>query len=350
MQGKYPYYGPTKIQDHINQYRLDGEYALIGEDGDHFLKWSAMPMTLLATGKFNVNNHAHVIQGTINETKWFYWYFYNKDITSVLSRQGAGRYKLNKATLQSLKMPIPPRDEQTAIANSLSDVNNLITSIEKLIIKKKNIKQGVMQELLTGRKRLAGFSEKWIEKYVYEFGDITTGSTPSTSKLEYWNGNIPWITPTDIGENKNISNSERQITKQGLSVVRQLRPNTVLITCIASIGKNAILREIGACNQQINAITVNQYNNVDFIYYLFENNKKYLLSKAGITATNIISKKDFSAMIFKTPPTIEEQTAIAQILSDMDAEIEKLNQKLNKYKQIKQGMMQELLTGKRRLI
>lgn len=350
MQGKYPYYGPTKIQDHINEYRLDGEYALIGEDGDHFLKWSTTPMTLLATGKFNVNNHAHIVKGLKNETKWFYWYFNRRDITPFLSRQGAGRYKLNKRTLKTIKMATPPLPEQQAIANALSGINELINSLTKLINKKKNIKRGVMQELLTGNKRLEGFSGERVEKHVYEFGTITTGSTPSTLKPEYWNGNIPWITPTDINEDKNIINSERKITKQGLNAVKELKTNTVLITCIASIGKNAILRKVGACNQQINAITPNNEYNADFIYYLFEINKHYLLSKAGITATNIVSKTEFSTMIFKVPPTIEEQTAIANILSDMDSEIESMQNKLAKYKALKQGMMQELLTGRIRLV
>ena len=109
------------------------------------------------------------------------------------------------------------------------------------------------------------------------------------------------------------------------------------------------MRKDGACNQQINAILPNNEHNTDFIYYLMENNKKYLLENAGITATNIISKKDFSVLSFSTPP-LPEQKAIAKILSDMDTEIESLEQKRDKYKAIKRGMMQELLTGKRRLL
>ena len=75
MSGSYPYYGPTSVQGWINEYRVEGKYALIGEDGDHFLKWRSQPMTLLAEGKFNVNNHAHLVKGTKNLTEWFYWYF-----------------------------------------------------------------------------------------------------------------------------------------------------------------------------------------------------------------------------------------------------------------------------------
>ena len=102
MSGSYPYYGPTCVQGWINEYRIEGEHALIGEDGDHFLKWHDQAMTLLVTGKFNVNNHAHIVRGTKNLTAWFYWFFANRDISSYLTRQGAGRYKLTKTTLLTL--------------------------------------------------------------------------------------------------------------------------------------------------------------------------------------------------------------------------------------------------------
>ena len=89
MAGPYPYYGPTSVQGWINEYRVDGKYALIGEDGDHFLKWQHQPMTLLVEGKFNVNNHAHLVRGTKNCTDWFYWFFSNRDLTPYLTRQKA---------------------------------------------------------------------------------------------------------------------------------------------------------------------------------------------------------------------------------------------------------------------
>ena len=200
-----------------------------------------------------------------------------------------------------------------------------------------------MQELL---KPKAG----WVEKSLVEVGEIITGGTPATSRKEYWDGDIPWVTPTDISGKKDISNSGRQITKLGLNTIRKLPANTLLVTCIASIGKNSILREAGACNQQINAlIPYNDYS-VEFLYYLIESSKQYLLSKAGITATNIISKKEFSETSFFIPFSLDEQQRIAAILSGMDAAITALESKLDKYRQIKQGMMQELLTGRIRLV
>lgn len=260
---------------------------------------------------------------------------------------------ISKSKLLEILIPYPNEREQTAIATSLSDADALISSLEKLIAKKKAIKQGAMQQLLTpphkGGKRSAGFTGEWVEKKLGEVGEIITGSTPPTEIKEYWNGNIPWITPTDISDKKNIYNSEREISNKGLQVIRKLPGNSLLVTCIASIGKNAILRTQGACNQQINAIVPNEENDVDFLYYLIEKSKSVLIGNAGITATLMISKRDFSLLSFFVPK-LKEQNAISKILSDMDLEIEALESKLFKSKSIKQGMMQELLTGKTRLI
>ena len=191
--------------------------------------------------------------------------------------------------------------------------------------------------------------EDWEVKRSYELGKIITGSTPSTKIEDYWNGNISWVTPTDIINKKNIYTTERKITEKGLKTIRELPENSILVTCIASIGKNVILKKRGASNQQINAIIPDKKYNYEFLYYLIEFNKNYLLSKAGITATNIISKRDFSEIAFQVPPSKKEQSAIASVLSDIDELIENLDKLIEKKKLIKQGAMQELLTGKRRL-
>lgn len=190
--------------------------------------------------------------------------------------------------------------------------------------------------------------EDWDLKKLNLIGEIVTGSTPSTYNIGYWNGNIPWITPTDITDSKDIFFGARSLTEQGFNQIRQLPKDTVLITCIASIGKNAILRINGGCNQQINAIIPNKHHSSEFVYYLIEGNKDYLRSLAGITATPIISKKDFTDFIFSFPP-LPEQQKIAEALSDTDALIQSLKKLIAKKKDIKQGAMQELLSGKRRL-
>lgn len=135
MQGEYPYYGPTGVLDYLDHYNFDGEYVLIGEDGDHFLKFKTMPMTQLVSGKFNVNNHAHVLMGTENvTTEWFYFYFLHSSIHHYLTRQGAGRYKLTKDALGAMEMPVPPLSEQKKLCAYFFNA----IGMTKVITKKQN--------------------------------------------------------------------------------------------------------------------------------------------------------------------------------------------------------------------
>lgn len=151
MKGSYPYYGPTEIIDYINEYRLEGKYVLIGEDGDHFLKYKDWSMTQLVVGKFNVNNHAHVIRGINNcSTEWIFHYFRHRDIISYLTRQGVGRYKLKKATLVDLPLAVPPMDEQEVISNIFDNFDtakkNTLLYVESL----KNLKKKLTDKFLKG--------------------------------------------------------------------------------------------------------------------------------------------------------------------------------------------------------
>jgi len=251
--------------------------------------------------------------------------------------------------LLKLQIPVPPLSEQQAIARALSDVDALLRALERLIAKRRDLKQAAMQQLLTGQVRLPGFYGEWEVKRVSQFGQIVTGGTPSTEIKDLWGEGYPWITPSDISPRRDMYESERSITRLGLGTIRALPANTVLVTCIASIGKNAILKTSGGCNQQINAVIPGAESSAEYLYYLFEANKNYLLASAGTTATSIISKAVFSELEFRVPP-FTEQTGIAAVLSDMDAELAALEQRLVKTRALKQGMMQELLTGRTRLV
>ncbi|WQS73689.1 restriction endonuclease subunit S [Helicobacter pylori] len=252
--------------------------------------------------------------------------------------------------IKNLLIPLPPLNEQIAIANILSDVDRYLYSLRALILKKESVKKALSFELLSQRKRLKGFNQNWQRVKVKDFGIIITGSTPLTQISEYWNGTISWITPTDINDNKDIFNSERKITQKGLDTIRMIPKNSVLVTCIASIGKNAILRVNGACNQQINAIIPNKDFNADFIYYLMENNKQYLLGKAGVTATYIISKQVFEEIDFFVPKDLNEQSAIANILSTLDSEIISLKNKKRQFDNIKKALNHDLMSAKIRVL
>lgn len=151
--GIYPYYGATGIIDFLDEYRVEGKFVLIGEDGDHFLKFEKQNMTHLVNGKFNVSNHAHILRGKGNcLTEWVHYFFCNKDITYYLTRQGAGRYKLNKATLQNLPMAVPKKqDEQKRIIEKAVAIQKQFQNILNYREKLQSLKTGLMQDLLSGK-------------------------------------------------------------------------------------------------------------------------------------------------------------------------------------------------------
>jgi type I restriction enzyme S subunit len=153
--------------------------------------------------------------------------------------------------ISSFRNALPPIKEQIAISKTLSDIDSLITSLEKLIEKKKLIKQGVMQELLTGKRRLPGFSGKWETKRLGDIADVYSGGTPSTSMQQYWSGGIPWFTPTEIGSMKYVSASDRAISELGLtnSSAKLLPEGAIILTTRASIGDVSIMKCRGCTNQ-----------------------------------------------------------------------------------------------------
>ena len=313
---------------------------------------SAVAMEDISDGVYSY----HVVRLRL-KTNWdLYFRAYAFDTKAFLDQaskqcEGSGtRYVISLPKFRAMTVRFPPTvEEQRAIAEVLSDVDGLLNALEALVAKKRMIKQAVMQQLLTGKTRLPGFNGAWETKRVSEFGNVVTGATPRTKVNAFWDGPYPWITPTDITSERDMTISERMITQEGLNSIRTLPPNTVLITCIASIGKNAILKTTGSCNQQINAVVPNAAHNAEFLYYLFEYSSNYLLTNAGVTATPIISKSIFSEFIFQVP-SLEEQRSIASVLSDMDSEIAALEKRRDKTCAIKRGMMQLLLTGQIRLI
>ena len=269
--------------------------------------------------------------------------------------QGVIIAHISSKSLQKLSVFLPSLDEQKRIASALSKIDAYLENTIKLIEEKERFKIGIAKKLLTCKEgenipeaRFKGFEDEWMEVAISKIGTIITGNTPSTKNESFWNGNNVWVTPTDIKQ-KYISNSERKLTYDGLKKSRKLPANTLLITCIASIGKNAILKCEGACNQQINAIIPNKNYNVDFLYYLFENEKSYLKFKAPQSVIKIMSKSEFSKLVFKFP-LLEEQEKIGGYLSLLDKEIDNLKKQKELIKEMKRGAMQKLLSGEVRLL
>lgn len=260
---------------------------------------------------------------------------------------------IDQTVLGRCPIPYPALKEQAAIAEAVSDADSLISSLQKLIEKKKAIKQGAMQELLTGKKRLPGFSGEWSKQQLGDICNIVNGGTLSTSIAEFWNGKILWCTPTDITScsTKYIYTTESKITESGLKASSAtLLPKGALLLCSrATIGEVRIAGNTICTNQGFKSLVVHQNISNEWLYYMVHVLKFNMLEKAIGSTFLEISKKDLAELDIIVPE-FTEQKAIAQVLSDMDSEIELLEKKLAKYQQIKQGMMQELLTGRIRLV
>ncbi len=285
-----------------------------------------------------------------------------------LSNSG-GQENLSSGIIKRLEVLLPPKKEQIIIAKVLSDTNALITEFEQLIAKKKAIKTATVQQLLTGRTRLPQFAkhsdgtlkdyksselglipEDWQAVTLgYVTQKIVGGGTPSRANPNYWGNDIPWVTVKDFATF--ISTSAQEfITRNGLAnSSSNLIPRGTLITSTRmALGKAVIYDVDVAINQDLKAVFTNEYTTALFLFYWFENNTRKFEELGSGSTVKGLSLNDLKGLDFLLM-SIDEQIAITTILSDMDAELTVLEQKLAKIRDIKQGMMQQLLTGRIRL-
>jgi len=289
------------------------------------------------------------------ESYIYYYLCSEKGQSQILQdTSSTGVPMITQKQISNFKIPTPPTlEEQTAIATVLSDIDVLIEKLEKLIAKKRAIKQGAMQELLTGKRRLPGFSGKWETIKLGDVGKCFAGGTPSTFNSSYWDGTHIWL-PSGRVQNNIIRKIENEITitQRGLdeSAAKLIKSKAILIAITgATCGNIGLLEFEAAANQSV--VAIEPFDNYDyrFLYYSLLMKRAVILSGRGGSAqggVNLYTVKNIEVMF----PIKTEQIAISQVLSDMDAEIETLEQKLDKYEMLKQGMMQVLLNGKVRLV
>lgn len=260
--------------------------------------------------------------------------------------------------LKQLKFRNVELKEQVTIVKALSDIDSLISSLQKLIEKKKAIKQGAMQELLTGKKRLPGFYGKWkhgVWKDV--LAGFYSGATPYRGRADYYKGNIRWVSSGELNYNiikDTIEHISEKAKNETSLVVHPAGTFLMAITGLEAAGTRgscAILGKDATTNQSCMAIYGTDKMVIPYLYHYYLLNGEEL----AFQYCQGTKQQSYTAAIVKELPIyypcdIVEQQAIAQVLSDMDSEIEQLEKKLAKYQQIKQGMMQELLTGQIRLV
>lgn len=247
--------------------------------------------------------------------------------------------------LSHLEIPLPPLPEQRAIVAALSDVDALINSLDRLIAKKRDIKQATMQQLLTGKTRLPGFSGKWEVKALEDIAEVIMGQSPEGSSYNRKAVGSPLINgPTEFTDMYPI---KIQWTTRPTKFCR----NFDLLLCVrgSSTGRINISDDEYCIGRGIAAIRAKLNANTAFITFQVRLAVQEILSlTTGSTFPNLDGKS-----IRRIPipfPCLSEQTAIATVLTDMDTEFAILEQRRDKTLLLKQGMMQELLTGRTRLV
>ncbi|CAJ1855191.1 restriction endonuclease subunit S [Aeromonas hydrophila] len=356
IAGIYPYYGASGIVDYVNDYIFDEELILLGEDGENILSRN-VPLAFKTSGKIWVNNHAHVLR----PQKSFHISFltdFLENLDYSLLNSGTAQPKLNKQTCQKIKIIKPRHEEQTAIAKVLSDTNALIASLGHLVTKKQAIKTATMQQLLTGRTRLSQFALRPDgTSKGYKFSE--QGQIPEDWEVCELQDAVIFLDgqrrPIKSGERAKMAGGYPYYGASGIvGYVNDYIFDEDLIL-LGEDGENILSRSVPLAFQVSGKIWVNNHAHVlrpqnDFhIYFLTEylESLDYSLFNSGTAQPKLNKKTCQRIKVIK--PKYEEQTAIATILSDMDSELTALAQKLAKARDVKQGMMQQLLTGRIRL-
>lgn len=193
--------------------------------------------------------------------------------------------------------------------------------------------------------RFKGFSGQWEEKDIKDIGCVVTGTTPSKSEPVYWDGDFIWVTAQDM-KNKYINDSILKLTNTGKLKARGIPANSILVTCIASIGLNAINNQQCATNQQINSIICNIDYYHEYIYYAIESRIELLKNLAGQTAVPIINKSTFESFAIISPTSKSEQKMIGNYFQNLDNLITKNEQQLTKLKNIKKACLEKMFVNK----
>lgn len=324
--GLYRFYTCAKKYYHIDDYAFDTEALLVSGNGAnvgyiHYYK-----------GKFNAYQRTYVLSDFTESIKCVKLFLEQNLSERIRVEVNSGNTPyIVRGTLSEMKLALPTsRTEQEALVEALTDADDLIASLESLIVKKRNIKQGVLQDYLTGKRRLKGFSKAWTKRRIGDLLIVKHGK--SQRAVEDINGEYPILaTGGQIGRaNKFLWDKPSVLIGRKGTIDRPQYADTPFWT-VDTLFYSHILGE----------------NNAKFLYYRFILIDWRTHNEAsGVPSLNAKTIENIEI----DAPEPDEQIAISNIISDLDSEIEALSIKLHKTNQIKQGMMQELLTGRIRLL
>ena len=347
--GIYPVYGGNGVNGYTSNYNVENETMVIGRVGEkcgnvkitQSRGWvSDNALIVTPKVKYDIEYMRYLLeQINLND-------YANRNAQPVISGQ----------IIYALETPyVGDVDELGLIAQNLRCFDTYIDDLTELIEKKRGIRDGALDDLTAGRTRMEGFCG---ERKEYTISDITrtviTGGTPSTARQEYYGGNIPWLSSTEIHQ-KRIKKPTTYITDLGLqNSSAKIAPERSVLIALAGQGKTrgtaAYLTRPMALNQSLAALVTNEKCNPEFLYYLIES--MYLSLRelsSGDGGRGGLNKKLIKGVTVTIPVDVAEQEAIADTLTAMDEEIEELEIERDKIIQIREGAMDDLLTGRVRL-
>jgi type I restriction enzyme, S subunit len=352
--GRYPFFVRSQIVERINSYSYDGVAVLTAGDGVGTGK-----VYHYINGKFDVHQRVYRISNFNNRIDGFYFFlfFSNNFYYRIMQMTAKSSVdSVRREMIAKMLVPLPTKAEQQAIAEALSDADALIESLEQLISKKRQIKQGAMQEMLTGKRRLPGFSGEWETRRLGDLGVFYKGQGIRRSDVS--DEGVPCIRYGEIYTQYNdfVVEPKSRIPVDIAQSAFLLKTGDILFA-----GSGETSEEIGKCVAYLGDKTAYAGGDIvilrpdqgiaTYLGRLF-NHPSIAQEKARLgqgDAVVHISSRYLAQIEVQLPPE-DEQLVIATILSDIDAEIEALKRRREKTKQIKQGMMQELLTGRIRLV
>jgi type I restriction enzyme, S subunit len=342
---------PTIKDEQIKTYHLikDGDIIMADASEDYSGIGKSVEVKNLGSVKAISGLHTFLLRDKnevfVNGFKGYI--HFNKVVKTQFDRLATGLkvYGLSKGNLKVVQIPVPTLAEQTRIAAALSDADDLISSLETLIAKKRDIKQGIMQTLLQPK-------EGWEVKRLGDVATIVRGASPRPIEDPKWfdeNSSIGWVRISDVTKSiKILTATTQKLSELGIQSSRYVEKENLIMSICATVGR-PILTKINVCIHDGFVVFRNPQVEINYLYYFLSFIEKDW-GKNGQTG----SQMNLNATLINTTkipvPPLAEQTRIATILSDMDAEILGLETKLDKYRQIKLGMMQNLLTGKIRLL
>ena len=345
--GAYPVHGSTGIIGYTQNPEYKGHAILVARVGANAGKIN------LADNDYGVTDNTIILKIRESHHTDFIIHLLNQINLNRLVF-GSGQPLLTGTQIKQLKISVPPIEEQRAIASALSDMDALLAKLDQLIAKKRDIKQAAMQELLTGRRRLPGFSGGWTVTALRNLGAWKGGATPSMANPDFWvNGDVPWASSSDI-KSTTIDATAKNITELA---VESSSTTVVPAGSVVMVTRSGILRRYFpvaktskpiAINQDIKALIPASGVDTEFVLQSLLLHGPDILSSCMKAGTTVESVELSWLKAYEIDlPSRDEQQAIAALLRDMAAEITALEARREKTRLIKQGMMQELLSGRK---